>query len=91
MTSKISGTEGQIHIHHRWHHPDSFSIVKNEIEEKIIIEKTGIGYTHEISECHKCLKSNKIESELWSHQNSLDLISILDTIRKKVGLKYPQE
>jgi predicted dehydrogenase len=91
MTSKISGTEGEIHIHSRWHHADSFSIVKNEIEEKIIIKRTGIGYTYEILECHKCLKSNKIESELWSHQNSLDLITILDTIRKKVGLKYPQD
>ena len=91
MTARISGTEGQIYIHDRWHHPDSFSIIKNGNEEKIILEKTGIGYTHEILECQECIHLNKIESEHWSHQNSLDLISILDTIRKKVGLKYPQE
>lgn len=59
MTSKISGSEGEIHIHKRWHHADSFSIVKNEIEEKIIIEKTGIGYTHEILECHKNIRSDR--------------------------------
>ena len=91
MIAKIIGSKGEIHIHSRWHEAEEFTILKNDAEETFKILKTGKGYAHEIEECHKCLSANKIESDLWSHQNSLDLITILDTIRNQVGLKYPQE
>ncbi|OIQ36738.1 MAG: oxidoreductase [Bacteroidetes bacterium MedPE-SWsnd-G1] len=91
MTVRISGTEGQIHIHDRWHQADRFSIIKDDYTELIELTKTGLGYFHEIEECHKCLNDHKIESDLWSHQNSLDLISQLDSVREKIGLTYPME
>lgn len=91
MIARISGSEGQIHILDRWHHSDDFTIIKDTNKETISIPRNGIGYSHEIEECHKCLNQNKIESDLWSHQNSLDLISILDDIREQIGLVYPQE
>jgi predicted dehydrogenase len=91
MVAKLSGTKGEIHIHSRWHEAEEFTIIKNDTEETFKVSKIGKGYAHEIEECHKCLSANKIESDLWSHQNSLDLITILDAIRNQVGLKYPQE
>lgn len=91
MTARISGTEGQIYINDRWHHTSNFTLVKNDIEEAINIELRGYGYVHEILECHQCLENGALESELWSHQNSLDLISILDSVRNQIGLKYPQD
>ena len=91
MTARISGTEGQIFIHDRWHHSDEFTIIKEGLKETIKLPRTGIGYSHEIEECHKCLEENLLESKLWSHQNSLDLIALLDEVRNKIGLKYPQE
>jgi|TARA_B110000238_G_scaffold198886_1_gene244642 predicted dehydrogenase len=91
MIAKISGTNGEIHIHSRWHEAEEFSIIRNGLKVTFKVSKIGKGYTHEIEECHKCLAANKTESNLWSHQNSIDLITILDTIRNQVGLKYPQE
>lgn len=91
MTARISGTEGQIYIHDRWHHSDAFTIVQGDNKETIKIPRLGIGYSHEIEECHRCVTENKIESELWSHQNSLDLIGLLDIVRKIIGLEYPNE
>ncbi len=91
LSAKISGTKAQIKINDPWHAAQSFSMIKDD-EIKIIDKPTnGIGFTYEIEECHKCLNKSQIESKLWSHQNSLDLISILDDIRKQVGLKYPHE
>jgi predicted dehydrogenase len=87
----ISGTEGQIHIDYPWHHTQGFTLISNNKEQKFNLPTIGIGYSHEIIECHDCINKNKIESLLWSHQNSLELISILDKVRKQVGLKYPQE
>ncbi len=87
----ISGTEGQIYIHKRWHEAKGYTLVKNDQRQVFEFPINGIGFTYEIEECHKCLRAGKIESELWSHQNCLDLISILDAVRVQVGLKYPQE
>ena len=91
MVARISGTKGQIYLNDRWHHANGYTLIKNERAQKFDLPVTGNGYTYEIIECHNCLRANKIESKDWSHQNSLDLISILDDVRKQVGLKYPQE
>ncbi|MDX5586326.1 MAG: Gfo/Idh/MocA family oxidoreductase [Aureibaculum sp.] len=91
MVARISGTKGQIYLNDRWHHADGYTLIKNDQAEKFDVPVMGNGYTYEIIECHNCLRANKIESKDWSHQNSLELISILDDARKQVGLKYPQE
>ncbi len=91
LVARISGSEGQIHLHNPWLVAQGYTLIKNDKEQVFDLPTTGIGFSHEIMECHNCLKANKIESEAWSHQNSMDLISILDTVREQVGLKYPQE
>ena len=91
MVAKIYGTEGKLFIYSIWHMTEGYSIVKGENIQVFENKTLGHSYSYEIMECHKCLREGKIESSLWSHQNSLDLISILDSVREKVGLKYPQE
>ncbi len=91
MIACISGSEGEIYISNRWHEAQGYTLVKNGKEQKFELPSTGIGFSHEIAECHNCIRNNQIESKLWSHQNSLDLISILDEIRDDVGLVYPQD
>ncbi len=91
LIARISGAEGEIHLHNPWLVAQSYSILKNDKEQLFELPTTGLGFSHEIIECHNCLRADRIESTLWSHQNSLDLISILDRVRKQVGLKYPQE
>ena len=91
MIVRISGDEGQIYIHKTWHAPEGYTLVKGENEQVFELPVKGVGFTGEIEECHKCLRNRQIESELWSHKNSLDLISILDIVRDQVGLVYPQE
>lgn len=91
MMARISGDEGQIYIHKTWHAAEGYTLVKGEDKQVFDLPVKGIGFTYEIEECHKCLLNNQIESELWTHKNSLDLISILDVVRDQVGLVYPQE
>jgi predicted dehydrogenase len=91
MMARISGADGQIYIHKTWHSPEGYTLVKGADEQVFDLPTKGNGYTYEIEECHKCLRANQIESELWSHKNSLDLITILDIVRDQVGLVYPQE
>jgi len=60
-------------------------------EEHIHLPTIGRGYTHEILEVNACIRTNKLESSLWSHSNSLELIGILDAIREKSGVYFPFE
>jgi predicted dehydrogenase len=90
--AKISGTLGEIIIDMPWNETNSFSIQKNnENAKSISLPTIGKGYTHEIIECNLCLQEHKLESHNWSHKNSLDLITLLDTIRKKIDLSYSED
>ncbi len=91
MRSTISGSKGTIYINPRWHEATSYTLVKDDTEETIEIPKLGKGYTHEIEEVHVCLNQGKLESDLWSHKNSLDLITLMDTVRSKTGIVFPFE
>jgi predicted dehydrogenase len=91
MEAEISGNKGELFLNPRWHHADGYTLVKGEQTDKFELPLTGFGYYHEILEVHQCLKENKIESDLWSHQNSLDLSELLDTVREICGISFPFE
>lgn len=89
IKATINGTKGRINLNMLWHQTQSYTLTVDEQDEEILLPTQGKGFTYEIEECHHCIKENKIESELWSHQNSLELIKIVDEVRSKIGLEYP--
>jgi len=91
MIVRIFGTEGKILIHDRWHEAQSYEVQKKDKHTIFKNPTIGRGYSHEILECNKCLQEGKLESELWSHQDSQNLMSILDELRRQVGVVYPFE
>ncbi len=46
------------------------------------------GLRYEAIEVRKCLKAGKLESDRMSHKDSILLATIMDEIRKQVGVKY---
>jgi predicted dehydrogenase len=88
LKATISGTQGRINLNSPWFMTESYTLIQDDHKEKFKRPTLGKGYTYEIEECHACIKANKIESELWSHQNSLDLITIVDKVREQIGLVY---
>jgi predicted dehydrogenase len=91
MGAEIHGTTGSIIIPPRWHESAEFVIRNFGKEEVIRSGKLGKGYSHEIQACHDGLENNWIEHPGWSHQNSLELMEILDAIRKEIALTYPYD
>jgi len=89
--AKISGTLGEIIMNEPWNETDSFSIQKGNDTSIISLPTLGRGYTYEIMECNSCLKIDVIESNLWSHQNSIELITLLDWVRKEINLSYSED
>jgi predicted dehydrogenase len=88
----IHGSEGTIKLKSRWHAPSSIDLMKRgEETEHFSFFEPGNGYQYEASEVMKCLDEGKLESTIFSWQDSLDLISTLDAIRKEAGIIYPKE
>lgn len=91
MIAKLNCTQAAIHLHPRWHEAEGYSVLKDENKDEFHLPKTGKGYTHEIEECIRCIDLGLLESSMWTHQNSLDLLGMCDLVRKQIGLQYPFE
>ena len=91
MKAEISGEKGTIYIPTRWHEAQAYIVEKNGEKEEFSLPTRGRGYFYEIKEVNDCINHGKLESTLWSHQNSLDLINIMDIVRKQNGIEFPFE
>lgn len=89
VTAEISGEKGIICLPSRWHQAQGYSLEKDGELTEFDLPTTGKGYFHEIEEVHTCIRQGKLQSDLWSHQNSLDLIVLMDTIREQNGIDFP--
>ena len=91
MEAKIYGEKGELTIAPTWHESEALSWKIGDTITQEQFPKKGKGYVHEIEEVHHCLNSNMLESEQWSLKDSLNLIELMDQIRKKVGVVYSQD
>ncbi|HHU70563.1 MAG TPA: Gfo/Idh/MocA family oxidoreductase [Clostridiales bacterium] len=88
----IIGDKGKIHIPNFWNAQKA--IVYNN--EDVIVDTVELpfmsnGYEYEAEEVNVCLRQGKKQSSIHSLNDTLDIMKILDEIRKQWGLKYPQE
>ena len=90
--SIIHGSKGQIGLNREWHIPTSLDILPdNGKAQHFSYKEPGFGYQYEAEEVMNCIDKGKIQSELFSWDKSLDLITTLDAIRSIAGIKYPDE
>jgi predicted dehydrogenase len=91
MKAEISGESGSIYLPTRWHEAQGYILERNGEKEEFSLPTTGRGYFYEINEVHHCLKLGQLESNIWSHNNSLDLISLIDSVRSQNEIVFPFE
>jgi len=92
MVAKIYGEKGQILIDAPWFKTQGFNVIMIGGEStRYDFPTRGSGFTYEIEECYRCISSGKTESEHWSYEDSMNMLNITDTIRDKIGLRYPFE
>lgn len=89
----IYGDKGKIRILRPWNEkPKGIQV---ELYDGSIVthncEWGGRGLQYEVDEVVACLKKGAIESELFSHQSSIDLIETMDAIRTLTGIQYPED
>jgi predicted dehydrogenase len=91
MKAEIAGSSGSIFIKPRWHETTGYILEKGDEVNDVELGKLGKGYTYEIEEVQRCLENGQLESDLWSHQNTIDLCSLMDSVRKEAGIMFPFE
>lgn len=77
-----------IRIQPRWHEPATVQITTPERSELKNFGAASYGYEYEAKHVQEMLRQGKTESDVMTFEKSLELISMLDKIRKEIGLEY---
>ena len=88
MQARICGELGEIYMNSRWHETGEIKMVLNGEEYSKSFPFNGKGYTYEILEANRCLRSGVIQSSKWTWQNSLEMAVLMDAIRKQTNIIY---
>ena len=93
--AEINGTEGCITLTTRFYEPSATIQLSKKVpyEREIIpVDKVaGFGFQYEVRHVNECLKKRLLESPVMTHADTLLLMEILDTIRKKARIEYPAD
>lgn len=100
--ASINGTKGRIDINAPFYRPSDFKVKLFDTNEEYLykglreqVELFGddgkYGMHFEALEVEECIKSQKLESSVVSHKDSLEIMGIMDEIRNQLDFKYPGE
>ncbi|MGD2027004.1 MAG: Gfo/Idh/MocA family oxidoreductase [Anaerolineales bacterium] len=87
----ISGTEGSIRLHSRFHETSSATLMIDGKETTAQEPFRSRGFEYEIEEAVRCIREGSLESPDMTHADSLANLKVMDSIRAQIGLKYPFE
>ena len=73
--------------------PQSISVydTNDTLIKQVDVPKQISGYEYEFQECIEQIKDGKLESTSMPLQHSIHVMEVMDTLRQKWGLVYPQE
>jgi dihydrodiol dehydrogenase / D-xylose 1-dehydrogenase (NADP) len=84
----IIGTKGYIRIPDFWHAASVILCLKDKQVENIQLPYEATGYGYEAAEAMRCLRQEKLESDIMPLQESLSIMQTMDIMRKQWGLAY---
>ena len=86
----IEFEKATVKLTERFHEPPSTVEITQKNKEKKVIEfpVETLGYNYEAIHVQKMLAQKRKESTVMTFEKSLNLISLLDKIRKDIGLSY---
>jgi predicted dehydrogenase len=91
----IAGNKGRIRLTTRFYEPStSIEFYPGRADSKQIIDfpkEPGWGYQYEIRHVQECLKKGLIESPVMTLDHTMEIMEVLDEIRRKAGLSYPAD
>ncbi|WP_103865619.1 Gfo/Idh/MocA family protein [Aquimarina sp. I32.4] len=80
--------KGTIILNSQFHKPSSVTIEKDGELKVVNFPVHTNGYNYEAIHAQEMLLQNRIESTIMSFEKSIQLINLLDAVRKQIGLYY---
>jgi predicted dehydrogenase len=85
----INGTAGWISIEPRIHRPARMVVHDVHGDEVITADQEpGNGYGREVREVGRCLRAGELESPLLPLDQTVDILEVLDGVRRQIGVRY---
>jgi hypothetical protein len=87
--ASVTGRNGRIELPAPFHRPAYLTLRRRGAEPEVIEGPiAGHGYVPEAEEVHRCLRAGLTESPLVPHGTTMEMMSIMDDIRARVGVTY---
>jgi len=96
-TAAIFGTKGKIEVHRPFASPESAKVHKTVVNKPLpesndhFFYPNSVGLSYEAKHVRECLLKGLKESPLMPLEHSEVVVSIMDEIRKQVGVVYPED
>ena len=90
-TAVISGTSGRIEIGPYFYSPTSFRVVRGDGTTWSVESDVPHGYAYEAAEVATRIAAGETASPSMTPQDTLDVMTTLDEVRRQIGLSYPGE
>ncbi len=88
----ITGSHGYIKLRENFWHSQTVTIKQSGGEaETMHIPYEGNGYIYQVREVHDCLRAGKLESAIVAQADTLEIMTLLDEMRRQWGLVYATE
>jgi len=85
----IYGDNGYIKLHSRFQDTRSVTVKSGEEEPRTLtFDRNTFGYAYEAQHVVDCLRDGLTESPVWSLEDSLNLMELLDAARAEAGITY---
>jgi predicted dehydrogenase len=89
LTATITGSIGRIELSEPFFRPGQATLRRADAEPEVLpADLTGSGYQYEAAEVQRCLRAGLRESPLVPHAATVEVMSLLDTIRAEIGVSY---
>ncbi|MDB1088969.1 Gfo/Idh/MocA family oxidoreductase [Streptomyces sp. ACA25] len=88
----VTGTAGRIEFPRGFFHPERCVLYRDgEEPEEITGPAPGSTFVHQAAEVMRCLRAGETESSVVPLDGTLAVMRTLDTVRERIGLRFPGE
>jgi predicted dehydrogenase len=88
----VAGLHGWLEIDRTFYNPASMRVVLNDgTVTQYPNTYTGHGLREQAESFKQLVESGKVQSEILSWQDTIDIMKTMDAVREQIGLKYPFE
>ncbi|MBW3604457.1 MAG: Gfo/Idh/MocA family oxidoreductase [Actinobacteria bacterium] len=95
-TADVLGTHGWFELPPNFHHAQSFTLYqvledgRSMRSETFSAPATGIGYSHELDEVHRCVAAGLTESPIMSLNDTVTIMGVLEQALHALGVHFDE-